>query len=183
MVDTSSQRLAHRVGLVLLAVLSGLGAATIRRPAAHARQVTGLIRTTHEFFKMWSGVFLAVGAALVILLNLPNTVYPGPQRQGLQVKLLLLSTFLTVLGLLWAQRRETPPLAIRETPAAIAAAGSSSLPTPAPPPQPRSGRSIESSLNSCVNLRRDNLMFGSPIRWELSLSWLSQNWGQAHFAS
>ena len=107
MVDTSSQRLAHRVGLVLLAVLCGLGAATIRRPAAHARQVTELFRTTHEFFKRWSGVFLAVGAALVILFNLPGTVFPGPQRQGLQVKFLLLSTFLTVLALLWAQRRKT----------------------------------------------------------------------------
>ena len=107
MVDTSSQRLAHRVGLVLLAVLSGLGGATIGRPAAHARQVTEIFRTTNEFFKKWSGVFLAVGAAMVVLVHLPGAVFPGPQRQGLQVNLLLLSTFLTVLGLLSAHHRRT----------------------------------------------------------------------------
>ena len=107
MVDTTSQRLAHRVGLVLLAVLCVLGAATITRPAAHARRVTELFRTTHEFFKKWSGVFLAVGAALVILFNLRGTVFPGPLRQGMQLELLLLSTFLTILALLWSQPQKT----------------------------------------------------------------------------
>jgi len=106
MADTSSQRLAHRVGLVLLATLCVLGAATITRPAAHAWQVTELFRTTHEFFKRWSGAFLAAGATLVVLFNLRGTVFLGRQRQGLQVNLLLLSTCLAVLGLLWAQRQK-----------------------------------------------------------------------------
>ena len=44
MVDTSSQRLAHRVALVLLAMLCALGAATITRPSAHVRQVTEFLR-------------------------------------------------------------------------------------------------------------------------------------------
>ena len=57
MVDTSSQRLAHRVALVLLAMLCALGAATITRPSAHVRQVTEFLRATHEFFKKWSGAF------------------------------------------------------------------------------------------------------------------------------
>jgi hypothetical protein len=107
MVDTTSQRLAHRVGLALLAMLCVLGAATITRPVAHARRVTELFRTTHEFFKRWSGVFLAVGAALVILFNLRGTVFPVEQRQGLQLELLLFSVFLTVLALLRAQPRKT----------------------------------------------------------------------------
>jgi len=107
MVDTTSQRLAHRVGLALVAVLCVLGAATITRPVAHAPRVTELFRTTHEFFKRWSGVFLAVGAALVVLFNLRGTVFPDAQRQGLQLELLVLSVFLTILALLWAQPRKT----------------------------------------------------------------------------
>src|ERR1700676_2047232 len=96
MVDTTSQRLAHRVGLVLLAALCVLGAASITRPVAHLRGVTELFRTTHKFFNRWCGVFLAVGATLVILFNLSGTAFPGPQRQRLQMELLLLSIFLTV---------------------------------------------------------------------------------------
>src|ERR1700730_15062659 len=112
MVDTTSQRLAHRVGLVLLATLCVLGAATITRPASHVRQITEFLRTTHEFFKKWSGVFVAVGAGLVVQFNLPGTVYPGPQRRGLQLNFLLLSVCLTILGLLWAHRSKTRGLVL-----------------------------------------------------------------------
>jgi hypothetical protein len=104
MVDTSSQRLAHRVALILLAALCSIGAAAITRPASHVRQVTELLRTTHGFFKRWSGVFVAVGAVLVVLFNLRGTVYPGWQSRGLLLNYLLLSACLTILGLLWAER-------------------------------------------------------------------------------
>src|ERR1700674_3293536 len=40
MVDTTSQRLAHRVGLILIATPCVLGAATITRPASHVPQVS-----------------------------------------------------------------------------------------------------------------------------------------------
>jgi len=94
MVDTSSQRLAHRVALVLLAMLCALGAATITRPSAHVRQVTEFLRATHEFFKKWSGAFLAAGAALVLLFDLKGTVFPGPEGPKLRLEFLLLSACL-----------------------------------------------------------------------------------------
>src|SRR6266699_2227535 len=94
MVDTTSQRLAHRVGIILLALLCMLGAATITHPASHARPVTEMLRTTREFFKKWSGAFLAAGAAMVVQFNLPGTVFPDLQRRGLQLNFLLLSACL-----------------------------------------------------------------------------------------
>ncbi len=94
MVDTSSQRLAHRVALVLLAMLCAVGAATITRPSAHVRQVTEFLRATHEFFKKWSGAFLAAGAALVLLFDLKGTVFPGPEGPKLRLEFLLLSACL-----------------------------------------------------------------------------------------
>src|SRR6202035_5363815 len=112
MVDTSSQRLAHRVGLVLLSALCALGAAAITRPVSHVFQVTESLRTTHGFFKRWSGVFVAVGAVLVVLFNLRGTVFPGWQSRGLLLNYLLLSACLTILGLLWAERRNTRGLVL-----------------------------------------------------------------------
>ena len=112
MVDTTSQRLAHRMGLVVLAALCILAAATITHPAAHTPRVTKLFKTTHEFFKKWSGIFVAVAAALVILFNLQGTTFPGPQTQWLQVKLLVLSALLSALILLLVQRRKKRALLI-----------------------------------------------------------------------
>ncbi len=112
MVDTSSQRLAHRVALVLLAMLCVLGAGTITRPPAHVRQVTEFLRATHEFFKKWSGVFIAVGAALVLLCDLKGTFFPGPAGPKLQLEFLLLSACLITLRLLWAEGRKNRGFAV-----------------------------------------------------------------------
>ena len=112
MVDTRSQRLAHRVALVLLAMLCALGAATITRPSAHVRQVTEFLRATHEFFKKWSGAFLAAGAALVLLFDLKGTVFPGPEGPKLRLEFLLLSACLITLRLLWAWGRKNRGFAV-----------------------------------------------------------------------
>jgi hypothetical protein len=104
MVDTSSQRLGHRIGLMLLTVFCVLGAVTITRPAAHTRLATELLRTTGKFLKKWSGVFLAVAAALVFLFDL---VFPGPEGWKLRLELMLLSGCLITLGLLRAQHWKT----------------------------------------------------------------------------
>jgi hypothetical protein len=107
MVDTSSQRLAHRLGMILLAALCVIGAATITRPASHVREVTEFLRTTHEFFKKWLGMFVTAAAALVVLFNLHGTVFAGTQSRGLQLNFLLLSMCSTTLGLLCAHRSKT----------------------------------------------------------------------------
>ena len=112
MVDTSSQRLAHRAGMILLAISCTLGAATIKSSTLHVRPVTELLRTTREFFRKWSGVFLAVAVAMVVLFNLRGSAFPAPQTQRLQLNLLFLSVCLTILGLLWAQRLKIQGLAL-----------------------------------------------------------------------
>jgi hypothetical protein len=45
--------------------------------------------------------------ALVVQFNLRGTVFPGPLSRGLQLNFLLVSTCLTILGLLWAHRGKT----------------------------------------------------------------------------
>ena len=107
MVDTAPQRLAHRVGLILLAVLCALGAAAITRPAAHARLATVSLRITGRFLAKWSGVFLAVAAALVPMFNLPGTIFPDSIGRKLLLEFWLLSGCLMALGLSWARRPKT----------------------------------------------------------------------------
>lgn len=107
MVDTAPQRLAHRVGLILLAVLCALGAAAIARPAAHARLATVSLRITGRFLAKWSGVFLAVAAALVPMFNLPGTIFPDSIGGKLLLEFLLLSGCLMALGISWARRPKT----------------------------------------------------------------------------
>jgi hypothetical protein len=103
MVDTSRQRWAHRVSLLLLGVLCVLGTAAITHPAAQVRLVADSFRKTREFFEKWSGALFAVVSALVLLLDLQGTTYPSAIRR-LRLNLLLLSVCLTVLGLLWVGR-------------------------------------------------------------------------------
>ena len=107
MVDTGVQRLAHRVGLILLALLCVLGIVGITRPSAHTRIVAELLRTIGGFLKKWSGVFLVVAVALVIVFDLTGTVFPGPAGRKLQLELLLVSACLIALGLSSAQQRKT----------------------------------------------------------------------------
>jgi hypothetical protein len=111
-VDTTSQRLAHRVGLVLLATLCALGASTITRPAAYTHLATESLRAIGEFLQKWSGVFLATAAALVPLFNLKGTVFPGPEAPKLQLEFLLLSACLISLQLLWAQAQKVRGFAV-----------------------------------------------------------------------
>jgi hypothetical protein len=97
MVDTGPQRLTHRVGLILLAVLCVLGAAAITRPAAHTHMVTQSLRMTGPFLRKWSGLFLAVAATLVLVFDLNGTVFPGPEGRKLLLEFWLLSAFLITL--------------------------------------------------------------------------------------
>ena len=60
MVETSTQPLAHRVGLVLLAALCVLETATITCPAAHPPVVTTALRIAGEFLGKWCGIFIAI---------------------------------------------------------------------------------------------------------------------------
>jgi len=111
MVETSSQRQAHRVGLVLLATLCVLGAVTITHPAAHPPAVTTGLRMVGRFLRKSSGGFLAAAAALVPLLNL-NGVFPGPNGRVWRLSIWLASLCLALLGLAWCQRRKTRPHAL-----------------------------------------------------------------------
>jgi hypothetical protein len=114
MVDTEPQRLAHRVGLILLAVLCALGSAAITRPAAHSGLAKQSLQITGRFLAKWCGVFLAVAAALVPMFNLPGTVFPDSIGRKLLLEFWLLSGCLMALGLSWARRPKTKvfPVAI-----------------------------------------------------------------------
>jgi hypothetical protein len=105
MTDTGAQRLADRVGLILLLVFCVIASAAIRQRYANNRLVTKSLRLSGNFFKRWSGVFCAAAAALVLVFHLPGTVFP-PARHGLLVAITALSASLTVFGLVWMQRQE-----------------------------------------------------------------------------
>jgi hypothetical protein len=112
MVDTAPQRLAHRVGLILLAVLCAIGAAAITRPAGHVRLAAVSLRITGRFLAKWSGVFLVVAAALVPMFNLPGTIFPDSIGRKLLLEFWLLSGCLMALGLSWARRPKTKVFAV-----------------------------------------------------------------------
>lgn len=84
MVASTAQRLAHRVGLVLLAALCALGAVAIVRPAAHAPAVTMRIRVVGRWLMRYRGALLLAAAALVPLFDLQGTSFPGPVTRTLR---------------------------------------------------------------------------------------------------
>lgn len=104
-VDTGAQRLAHRVSLVVLAALCGLGAVMIARPVAHSRRAMELLRQTGKFFRKWSGVFIASSAALVFVSGGADRVFMPPMSPRLFLEILALSICLTILGLIRTRHR------------------------------------------------------------------------------
>jgi len=126
MVDTTAQRQAHHVGLMLLALLCALGAIAITRLAAHPPGLTLAIRFAGEFLRKRSGIFIAVAASLVPFFNLRGTTFPGPEGRVVQLSIWVASVCLVLLGLAWAQRQ-------RERNFDVAISNSWPAPHPFPP--------------------------------------------------
>jgi hypothetical protein len=117
--DTTAQRLAHRVALILLAVLCVLGAAAITRPAAHTPVVTTILRTAGKFLRKWRGVFLVAAAAMVPLFDLRfniftghGAVFVGPDGRNWWLGFWLISISVTALWLFWLQGRRTRAITV-----------------------------------------------------------------------
>lgn len=106
MTDNSPQRMAYRIGLMLLAMLCTLGAIAMRRPAAQSPALCKALRATSKFLRKWCGMFLVAGTALVPLFDLRGTVFPGPEGRGLRLSFWLGSLGLMPLLLFWIRSRK-----------------------------------------------------------------------------
>ena len=118
-VDTSSQRLAHRVGLVLLAALCVLGAAAITRPAGYRPNVIAALRIVGRFLRRWCGVLLVAAAAMVPIFDIHFTVFSGhgaifagPDGGNWWLRFWLISLCLTALRLLWVRQLKARAIAV-----------------------------------------------------------------------
>lgn len=108
MVDNAPERLAHRVALILLAVLTLSGIVVLAggpgprgfRMGGAVGQVAGLIRKS-------AGVLVVVAAASVFLLQLQGMVFNGFQGRRLRLTFWLISACLTMCGSIAARRLST----------------------------------------------------------------------------
>jgi hypothetical protein len=97
MVDVSSQRLSYRVGMLLLALLCILGAATITNRANHPRFVTENLRTAGKLVAKWLGVLLALVMVLALVLDIQGMVYAAPEGRKWRLSFWLASICLVLL--------------------------------------------------------------------------------------